>query len=86
MEDKLEIWNLSLDDQDPMMLLIHRLFKQLQPYSLCSLYLVADRAWVIQNSFLIATIDYYGEQMGNIYLVPKVLFACIIGGLQEQIV
>ena len=35
MEDKLEIWNLSLDDQDPMMLLIHRLFKQLQPYSLC---------------------------------------------------
>ena len=23
MEDKLEIWNSSLDDQDPMMLLIH---------------------------------------------------------------
>ena len=34
MEDKLEIWNSSLDDQDPMMLLIHRMFKQLQPYSL----------------------------------------------------
>ena len=84
MEDKLEIWNSSLDDQDPMMLLIHRLFKQLQPYSLC--YLVADRAWVVQNSFLIATIDYYGEQMGNFYLVPNVLFACAIGGLPEQIV
>ena len=35
MEDKLEIWNSSLDDQDPMMLLIYRMFKQLQPYSLC---------------------------------------------------
>ena len=44
-----------------------------------------DRAWVVQNSFLIATIDYYDEQMGNFYLVPKVLFARVIDGLPEQI-
>ena len=84
MEDKLEIWNSSLDDQDPMMLLIHRLFKQLQPYSLC--IWLRTETWVVQDSFLIATIDYYGEQMGNIYLVSKVLFARVIGGLPEQIV